>query len=101
MVVRPVHWSMLRMGQPDLRETFLFVIGVLTEPTRGTQRESSGPSSVSAKRLSVASASFIALDKKRRRSVPVFEGCVLRVYRLPIVVEADDCEEARREIERV
>jgi hypothetical protein len=33
--------------------------------------------------------------------VPIFEGCVLRVYRLPIVVEADDGEEARREIERI
>jgi hypothetical protein len=31
--------------------------------------------------------------------VPIFEGCVLRVYRLPIVVEAEDREEARRETE--
>ena len=31
----------------------------------------------------------------------IFEGCVLRVYRLPIIVEAEDREEARREIERI
>lgn len=33
--------------------------------------------------------------------MPMFEGGVLRVYRLPIVVEAADLEEARREIERI
>ena len=33
--------------------------------------------------------------------MPTFEGGVLRVYRLPIIVEAEDCEEARREIERI
>jgi hypothetical protein len=33
--------------------------------------------------------------------MPTFEGGVLRVYRLPIIVEAENCEEARREIERI
>jgi hypothetical protein len=33
--------------------------------------------------------------------MPTFEGGVLRIYRLPIIVEADDREEARREIERI
>jgi hypothetical protein len=33
--------------------------------------------------------------------MPTFEGGVLRVYRLPIIVEAETREEARREIERI
>lgn len=33
--------------------------------------------------------------------MPMFEGSVLRVYRLPILVEAQDREEARRKIEGV
>jgi hypothetical protein len=33
--------------------------------------------------------------------MPTFEGGVLRVYRLPIIVEAADREEARQEIERI
>jgi hypothetical protein len=33
--------------------------------------------------------------------MPTFEGGVLRVYRLPILVEATDREEARREIEKI
>jgi hypothetical protein len=33
--------------------------------------------------------------------MPTFEGGVLRVYRLPIIVEAENSEEARREIERI
>jgi hypothetical protein len=33
--------------------------------------------------------------------MPTFEGGVLRVYRLPIIVEAANREEARREIENI
>jgi hypothetical protein len=33
--------------------------------------------------------------------MPTYEGGVLRVYRLPIIVEAADSEEARREIENI
>ena len=33
--------------------------------------------------------------------MPTFEGGVLRVYRLPIIVEAANREEARCEIERI
>lgn len=33
--------------------------------------------------------------------MPMFEGGVLRVYRLPILVEAQDREEARRKIEEI
>jgi hypothetical protein len=33
--------------------------------------------------------------------MPMFEGSVLRVYRLPLIVEAADREEARREIEKI
>ena len=33
--------------------------------------------------------------------MPTFEGGVLRVYRLPIIVEAADREEARRKIEAI
>lgn len=33
--------------------------------------------------------------------MPTFEGGVLRVYRLPIIVEAADREEARRKIEEI
>ena len=33
--------------------------------------------------------------------MPTYEGGVLRVYRLPIIVEAEDREEARRKIEEI
>jgi len=33
--------------------------------------------------------------------MPTFEGGVLRVYRLPIIVEAADREEARQKIEEI
>lgn len=33
--------------------------------------------------------------------MPTFEGGVLRVYRLPIIVEAEDHEDARRKIEEI
>jgi len=33
--------------------------------------------------------------------MPTFEGGVLRVYRLPIIVEAEDAEEARRKIQEI
>jgi hypothetical protein len=33
--------------------------------------------------------------------MPTFEGSVLRVYRLPIIVEAVDAEDARRKIEKI
>lgn len=33
--------------------------------------------------------------------MPTFEGDVLRVYRLPIIVEADNAEDARQKIEEI
>ncbi|MEN6407413.1 MAG: hypothetical protein ABFC77_13200 [Thermoguttaceae bacterium] len=32
--------------------------------------------------------------------MPTFEGSVLRVYRLPILVEADNAEDARQKVEQ-